>query len=296
MKITLAGGSGFLGTALRNYFEAKGHLVRNLTRKPKKLNDVYWDGKNTGNWMSEIKDTEILINLAGKSVDCRYTEINRKKILDSRTDSTRILHRMVKEMSLKPKVWINASSATAYIHSDTLSHTEDRGIVGDDFSMNVVKNWESEFFRHAYAGTRQIAIRTSIVLGKKGGAYPKMKLLARFGMGGYQGLGIQKVSWIHLEDFCRGVEFLIQNQELEGIVNLTSPHIVSNAELMKAIRQRTGVAYGLNQARWLLELGAAIVGTETELLLKSRSVYPLKLLKAGFTFKYPALENAIKAL
>lgn len=296
MKIVIAGGTGFLGNALRDHFRSLRHEVQVLTRKPRGPGDVAWDGQGPGDWSRLLDGADVLINLAGRSVDCRYTAANRKQVLSSRILSTRALQQAVNDCRQPPRLWINASSATAYIHATTVLMDEYSGIVGDDFSMNVCKAWESEFFRTGNDAVRKVAIRTSIVLGNTGGAYPRLKTLVRAGMGGCQGRGDQMVSWIHLEDFCRALDFIITESTLNGIVNVTAPNPVANRDFMAALRRRCHMPFGCRLPVWLLEPGAALIGTETELLLKSRNVFPQKLLEAGFVFQYPVVDAALQYL
>ena len=296
MKIIIAAGTGFLGKNLEQYFAAKGHHVYILTRNPKRRNEFHWDARNLGEWKNLLENADVLINLAGKSVDCRYTPKNKQEIYDSRINSTNVLQQAVDQCRSKPKIWLNASSATIYIHSETQVNTEENGIVGDDFSMNICKNWEQEFFKTNTEKVRKVALRTSIVLGSNGGAFPKMKMLTKFGLGGKQGRGNQNVSWIHIEDFCRAVEHLIDQEHISGAINITAPNPLSNEAFMKKLRQEMKIPFGLNAAVWQLEIASVFLKTETELLLKSRNVYPEKLVKSGFFFTYPTIEMALEDL
>ncbi|WP_294286461.1 TIGR01777 family oxidoreductase [uncultured Chryseobacterium sp.] len=296
MKIIIAAGTGFLGKNLEQYFTDKGHQVYILTRNPKRRNEFHWDARTLGEWKNLLENADVLINLAGKSVDCRYTPKNKQEIYDSRIKSTNILQQAVDQCKSKPKVWLNAGSATIYIHSETQLNTEENGIIGDDFSMNICKSWEQEFFSTNTGNVRKVALRTSIVLGKNGGAFPKMKMLTKFGLGGKQGLGNQKVSWIHIEDFCRAVEYSINDESISGAINITAPNPLSNEAFMKKLRQEMKIPVGLNAAVWQLEIASVFLRTETELLLKSRNVYPEKLVKSGFRFIYPTIERAFKDL
>ncbi len=295
MNILLAGGSGFLGTELKKYFKASGHQVSVLSRKPGQ-EEIGWDGKTLGDWIRVIEGADVLLNLSGKSVDCRYTAKNKAQILSSRIEPTHVLHEAILAAARKPKLWINASSATIYIHAETELMTEDTGRVGDDFSMNICKSWELEFFAKTYPEMRQVALRTSIVLGNGGGAFPKLKGVTKVGLGSRQGRGNQMVSWIHIADFCAAVQFVIDHDELDGAVNITSPHPIGNETLMKALRKKYRMPFGISQPVALLEIGAMILGTETELLLKSRKVYPGKLMQSGFQFSYPKIEDALRFL
>jgi hypothetical protein len=201
----------------------------------------------------------------------------------------------MEKAKVKPKVFINSSTATIYIHAETTINTEEIGVIGDDFSMNIAKSWEKEFFSTTVDGVRKIALRTSIVLGKDGGAFPKLKTITRLGMGGKQGRGDQFISWIHIADFCRAIDFLIHT-DLSGPVNITAPKPKSNVDFMRVLRNQLGVPMGISQPVWLLELASAIIKTETELLLKSRYVYPQRLLDAGFQFQFETVEECLKDL
>ena len=296
MKITIAAGTGFLGKNLERYFTEKGNQVYILTRNPKRKNEIYWDAKTLGEWKNYIENTDVLINLTGKSVDCRYNEKNKQEIYSSRIESTKILQQAIDQCINKPKVWLNASSATIYVHSETHLNTEENGIIGDDFSMNICKSWENEFFKGNSDNVRKVALRTSIVLGNNGGAFPKLKMLTKFGLGGKQGRGNQNVSWIHIEDFCRAVEFIIDNENISGGINVTAPNPLCNEDFMRKLRQQMKVPFGLNSTVWQLEIASLFLNTETELLLKSRNVYPDKLMKSGFQFSYSEIDLAFKNL
>lgn len=296
MKIIIAGGNGFLGENLSLYFKNKGAEVLILTRNPQQKNNIKWDAKSLGEWQKSLEKADILINLVGKSVDCRYTEANKKEILNSRIDTTKILQKAIDNCQQPPKVWLNSSSATIYIHSENKLMTEANGVIGDDFSMTVCKKWEKEFFKGRNQTTRKVALRTSIVLGKNGGAFPKLKTITKLGLGGKQGNGNQKVSWIHIHDFCRAVEFIIENKEIEGSINITSPNPIANYEIMKLIRKSFKIPIGIPSPKFLLEIASFFLRTETELLLKSRNVYPERLLKSGFQFNFERFEEAVQNL
>lgn len=296
MKIIIAGGSGFLGTNLSHFFEKKGHQVWILTRNPTSKNEIFWDAKNLGQWTEFLDKSDVLINLTGKSVDCRYTEKSKKEILDSRIQSTFVLQKAIDTIENPPRIWINSSSATIYVHSEKHLNTEENGIIGDDFSMNICKSWEKEFFKVNSENVRKVAIRTSIVLGKDGGAFPKFLQVSKLGLGGKQGNGNQKVSWIHIEDFCNAINFIIENTQLKGAINITAPVPTSNDLLMKEIRRQKKIPFGIDSPVWLLELGAIFINTETELMLKSRNVYPKRLIDEGFVFKFNEIDEAIRNL
>ena len=295
-KIIIAGGSGFLGKALEKRFAEKGDDLYILTRNPKANNHHKWDAKTKGTWANHLNKADILINLTGKSVDCRYTEANKAAILNSRIESTQVLNKVVAELEHPPKVWVNAGSATIYDHSYNHLNTEANGIIGNDFSMNVCKQWEAAFFEKDIPKVRKIVARTSIVLGNNAGAFLKLKQITKLGLGGKQGNGKQRFSWIHIDDFCRAIEYLIEQSNIEREVNVTAPQPENNTILMQLLREKYKMPFGLPQPKWLLEIGAFLIRTETELLLKSRYVYPEKLVNNGFEFEYPTLELALENL
>ncbi|MEM6515395.1 MAG: TIGR01777 family oxidoreductase [Bacteroidota bacterium] len=295
-SITIAGGSGFLGGILEKYFKNKGFIINILTRNPKRNNEYYWNGTDLGEWQSVINGTDILINLAGRSVDCRYNDKNKKEILDSRVNSTHVLALAINLSEPPPKIWINSSTATIYNSSLEKQMTERNGDIGDDFSMNVAKSWEAAFNSTTNPKTRKLILRTAIVLGKKGGPLKPLKQLTKLGLGGKQGSGQQKVSWIHENDFARAIEFLINAENLRGSFNLSTPTPITNIELMSGLRKALGIPIGLSQPKSLIEFGAKLIGTEAELVLKSRNVIPERLLENGFVFLYDDIEMAFKNL
>lgn len=296
MKIVIAGGTGFLGKALQKYFSEKKYEVLILTRKPKKSNEVYWDAVNIGDWIKVLACSDVLINLTGKCVDCRYTKENKRAILESRVKSTEVLQKAIHLSKTPPKVWLNSSSATIYVHAETQMMDEDSGIIGDDFSMNICKSWEKAFLADTSVSIRKVALRTSIVLGNEGGGLPKMKMISRLGLGGKQGSGEQMMSWIHEKDFCRAVEFIIEHNELTEKVNIAAPNPLKNEDFMKRLRKSMGIPIGVNSPVFLLELASFFIRTETELVLKSRNVYPKRLVETGFQFEFPTINQAFADL
>lgn len=294
--ITIAGGSGFLGQVLENHFSKKGYTIYILTRSPQRNNELYWNAKDIGNWTEVLEQTDILINLTGKSVDCRYTDKNKALIYDSRIDSTHLLGLAINLCNQPPSIWINSSTATIYKHSTDKRMTEDNGDIGNDFSMNIAKSWEKTFYSITNPKTRKIALRTSIVLGKNGGAIKPLKNLVRLGLGGKQASGNQKVSWIHQFDFARAVEFLITNNQLSGSFNLSVPNPTNNKTLMKTFRKVMKAPIGISHPKWLVKFGAKLIGTEPELVLKSRNVVPKRLIKNNFQFQFIDIEKALSDL
>ena len=294
MKIVIAGGKGYLGSVLEKYFLEEE--IKILTRKPVKSNHIYWDGQSLGKWQKSLEEADVLINLAGKSVDCRYTPNNKEEILYSRLESTQILGEALQQCNTPPKVWVNASSATIYQHSTDQPMDEKTGKIGEDFSMNVCKAWENEFFSHRLNRVRQVAIRTAIVIGKTSPAFGKLKWLSLLGMGGKSGTGKQMVSWLHEEDFARALAFIIDLPSIRGVVNVAAPYPIQNHAFMKNLRIALGVPLGISHPKWLVKIGAWLMGTESELVLKSRYVVPNKLIKAGFIFRYRRVSAAFKTI
>ncbi|HZY79201.1 MAG TPA: TIGR01777 family oxidoreductase [Cyclobacteriaceae bacterium] len=287
-KIVIAGGSGFVGRALTKHFSAFYHVIV-LSRA------TNWDGRTLGAWVNELDGAYALINLTGKNVNCRYTGKNRKEILDSRVLSTKILGEAIRKVSDPPKVWIQMSSATIYRHSEDKPNDETFGEIGADFSMNVCKAWEKAFNEIQMSDIRRVIMRTSIVMGNDGGAFPPLKKLVKSGLGGKQGKGTQMVSWIHVEDIVGVVEWMLQGSA-SGVYNVTAPQPVSNRIFMKQLRAAYKAWIAFPATEWMLKIGARLIGTETELVLKSRWVIPKRLIQDGYRFKFPTLESALKEL
>lgn len=295
-KIIIAAGTGFLGQVLETHLTDKGYHVVILTRNPKKTNHVFWSAKELGIWKNELEGAYALINLTGKSVDCRYNQKNKDLIYSSRIDSTNVLGEAIQLCNQAPKIWINSSTATIYRYSLDKEMTEEYGEIGTDFSMNIAKSWEKAFYSHSLPSTRQIAIRTSIVLGKNGGALIPLKSITKFGFGGNQGNGKQKVSFIHEHDFARAIAFLLEKETIFGNINVTTPYPSDNKTLMSLIRKELKIPFGITQPKWLLKIGAFLIGTEAELVLKSRNVIPKRLLDNGFIFKYETIHATLNNL
>jgi uncharacterized protein (TIGR01777 family) len=298
-KLIIAAGTGFLGNVLNQHFKNKFEEIVILTRGKSKIKNqikyVNWNAKSFSGWEKELENTDVVINLAGKSVDCRYTEKNKAEILASRIDSTKILNEAILQCENPPKHFINSSTATIYRHSEDKEMDEYTGEIGNDFSMNVAKTWEKTFYEVETLKTLKTAIRTSIVLGKNGGAFIPLKKLTQFGLGGKNGNGSQLVSWIHEKDFARAIEFIIE-KKLSGSINVVSPKPIRNYEFMKKLQKAIGIPFGLPISKTLLEFGARIINTETELILKSRNVIPKRLTENGFEFEYADLDKTFKNL
>lgn len=304
MKIVIPGGSGQVGTLLARAFAADGHEVVVLSRKPTpaRWRVVPWDAKTTGEWVEELDGADVVVNLAGRSVNCRYTAANRHEIKQSRIDSTRAVGRAIATSAHPPRVWLQASTATIYAHRYDAPNDEFTGVLGgteDDtpdtwrFSTDVAKNWEAAAEETPTPHTRRVLARAAMTMTPdRGGVFDVLLGLVRKGLGGRNGDGRQYVSWVHGDDFVRAVYAMIENPHLSGPVNVCSPHPLPNVEFMRELRAAAGVKVGLPAMAWMIEVGAFVLRTESELLLKSRRVIPGKLLNAGFEFGFPTWPDA----
>ncbi|BCW39145.1 NAD-dependent epimerase [Arthrobacter sp. StoSoilB3] len=290
--VVIAGASGFIGSYFRRRFADAGWQVRTVGRGPS--SDAQWN--DDGAITKALDGTELLVNLAGRSVNCRYDERHRQEILDSRVLTTRALGRAVAACDEPPRTWINSSTGTIYRHAEDRPQSEIAGELGSGFSVDVARAWEDELASAVVPETRKIPLRIAIVLGPGGGVMTPFRNLARLGLGGHMGPGTQKFSWIHVEDLFRTVLFLHARPELSGPVNAASPYTVDNRELMALVRRSLGIAFGVPTPSWLLEAGSVLIRTQTELVLKSRWVEPRKLLDAGFAFEYPSLAGALNEI
>ncbi|MBE7174766.1 MAG: TIGR01777 family protein [Mucilaginibacter polytrichastri] len=297
-KIILAGGNGYLGRVFAKYYQPLATEVVILSRKAHphtgNVRTVVWDGRTESGWISELEGADLVINLCGKNVNCRYTPENREAIRTSRKWPTEALGSAIAKCSAPPKCWINIVSATIYRHAEDRPQDEENGEYGSGFSVDVCRMWEDTFFGCDTPGTRKVALRMSIVIGRSDGAFPRLMNLVRAGLGGMQGNGRQYMSWVHEHDAARCTEFILENSSISGVLNCTAPSPVSNSEFMRTIRETYGFPFGLPSPAWLLDLGAKLIGTETELILKSRWVLPKRLLNAGFVFQFPEAGHAIR--
>lgn len=297
-RIVLAGGSGYLGRVLADYYKDKAEDIVILSRKAHapqgNVRYLVWDGRTSGPWVEALEGCGLLINLSGKNVNCRYTEKNRREIFSSRLEPTKVLGEAIKSLKTPPKMWIQAASATIYRHAEDRHQDEETGELGSGFSVDVCRAWESVFWEQETPGTIKVVLRIGLVLGRSDGVFPRLKNLVRLGLGGHQGTGLQYISWIHEHDFARITEWTFEHGKDRDILNCVSPQGSHNKEFMRLIRNSYGISFGLPAPQWLLEIGAAIIGTETELILKSRWVYPARLLQRGFRFSFPEPGEAVR--
>lgn len=313
LRIVIPGGSGQVGRMLAAYFQEREHFVTVLTRGPYTApwQTVHWDGINPGPWIQTLEGADVCIHLSGRSVNCRATAKNRKQLYDSRIGTTRLVGDAISVLDNPPRVWLNASTATIYRHALDRDMDEVTGEIGGyewisnrrrapakwNWTIELVKNWEAAFFEAKTPRTRKVALRTSLVFGAAPGSiFEVFSNLVRASLGGKQGSGRQYVSWIHETDYARAVEFLIEHDELNGPVNLTSPNPLPNREFMQALRDAWEVPNGLPAPAPLIRLGALFLRTEPELVLKSRRVVPARLLEAGFKFEFPTWTAAAQDL
>jgi uncharacterized protein len=318
LRIVIPGGSGQVGQMLARHLQQRGHHVTVLTRGPyaAQWQTVHWDGEHIGPWTETLEGADVCINLAGRSVNCRYTAENRATIYNSRINSTRLLGSVIAGLAEPPRVWLNASTATIYRHTMNRPGldwpmNESNGELGGNeliggrrrapdtwnFSIGVAKDWETTFFAAPTPRTRKVAMRSAITfIPTPGNAFAILLNLVRFSLGGTQGSGRQFVSWIHEADFVRAVEFLIDHEEMDGVVNIASPNPLPNREFMEALRDAWGMPNGFPAPAPLIELAAFFLRTESELVLKSRRVVPGRLLDAGFEFEFPEWREAAEDL
>lgn len=308
MKIVIPGGSGQVGTVLARHFHAEGHEVIVFSRSRKNLpwKVVQWDGQTLGAWVKELEGADALINLTGRVVHCRYNYKNRCEIWSSRTRSVRILGKALSSLTIPPRVWLQAGTATIYEHRFDAPHDEYTAVIGGTetnspekwkFSIDVARAWEGEFALIDAPRTRKVILRSAMTMSdEKDSIFDYLLWLVRMGIGGTAGSGNQYISWIHYEDFINAIKFLIANDQIAGAVNLASPHPLPNKDFMSLLRQAWGQKLALPVYEWMLEIGAVFLRTESELVLKSRRVVPGRLLDAGFQFQFPSWETASQDL
>ena len=304
MKIVIPGGSGQVGSILARAFQKDGHEVIVLSRGAKKSawRIVEWDAETLGDWAGEFENADVVINLAGRSVNCRYNAENRREIIESRVKSTVIVGEAIGKASNPPKVWLQSATATIYAHRYDAPNDELTGIIGGaepdapdawNFSIDVAKSWERAANEADTPRTRKVLLRSAMTMSPdKNGIFDVMLGLVRKGLGGTSGDGRQYLSWIHDADFVRAIYWLIEHEELSGAVNLAAPNPLPNAEFMRILREAWGTKIGLPASEWMLKIGVIFMRTETELVLKSRRVVPTRLLESGFKFEFPNWEEA----
>lgn len=306
MKVVIPGGTGQVGTILDRALTAQGHHVVLLTRSPAGPRQVRWDGSTLGDWARQINGSDVVINLAGRSVSCRYTAANLEAMMSSRVRSAQVVGEAIAEAARPPAVWLQMSTATIYAHRFDAANDEDDGLIGGGerdvpgywaYSVKIAQNWEAAQEQAATPDTRKVALRSAMVMSPdRGGVFDVLSWLARLGLGGPVAGGGQYVSWIHDRDFTRAVRFLIERDDLAGAVNLAAPNPLPQREFMRALRSAWRMPVGLPATRWMAEIGAFVIRSDTELLLKSRRVTPGRLVGAGFTFDHLEWTDAVTDL
>jgi uncharacterized protein (TIGR01777 family) len=309
MKLILAGGSGLLGTMLAKAYHGEGHEVVVLSRKPADApwRVVRWDAVSSGPWTSELEGADVVANLAGRSINCRYTPENRRLIKESRVLSTRLIGQAINASKRPPKVWLQPSTVTIYAHRFDAPNDEQTGLLESAtdpnlpdtwrFTVDVANAWEAAAKEAFTPNTRKVFLRISIVMSPdRGSAFDILLRLVRYGLGGTVGSGNQYVSWIHGVDFVQAIRWIIGHDSIEGPVNMAAPHSTQNADFMRALRQAWGIPIGMPAPAWMLEIGSFLMRTESELVLKSRRVVPTRLLESGFTFQFPSWPEAARDL
>jgi uncharacterized protein (TIGR01777 family) len=296
MKIVIPGGTGRLGALLERAWRAAGHEVVVLARNPARVHEIRWDGEHLGPWAAAVDGSDVVVNLAGRSVGCRYTPANLREMMDSRVNSARVVGEAIAAAERPPRVWLQMSTATYYAHRFDAANDEATGVRGGmepdvpgywGYSVEIARAWEAELERADTPDTRKVALRTAMVMAPDhGGTFDVLSRLARLGLGGPVAGGAQYVSWIHDQDFARALDFLIDRADLAGPVNLAAPEPLPHRAFMRALCEAWGVPVGLPATRWMAELGAFALRADTELLLKSRRVVPGRLLDAGFAFEH----------
>jgi uncharacterized protein (TIGR01777 family) len=298
-KVIIAGGTGFIGRYLSEHYLKKGFDVVVLSRGESKtehhIRYVSWDGKTVSDWQNELENAYVLINLSGTSVAVRHNSENKKAILNSRIDTTKVLNKAVSACKNPPKYWMNSSGATIYKTSFNQSRDEYFKEIEPEFLTEVIKAWEEEFFKNPNPKIKKLALRTTIVLGKSGDTFEKLNQLSKLGLGGKQGSGKQVMSWIHIEDYARIIDFAIENN-LEGCINMASPNPVTNSDMMRAFRKANKVWLGIPTPEFLLKIGTKIIGVEPDFVLKSYNVVSTRLKENSFEFKFPTISKALKDL
>lgn len=302
MKLVIPGGTGQVGTVLDRALTAAGHEVVILTRRPARERELPWDGRTLGPWAAAIDGADVVINLAGRSVSCRYTPANLREMMDSRVESARVVGEAVAAAARPPRVWLQMSTATVYAHRFDAPNDEATGVIGGgepgvprywSYSVRIAEEWERAQAEADTPSTRKVALRAAMVMSPdRGGVFDVLLRMARLGLGGPVAGGAQYVSWIHEDDFVRAVEFLIGRDDLDGPVNLASPGPLPQRAFMRALRKAWGMPVGLPATAWMAEIGALALRSDTELLLKSRRVVPGRLLDAGFAFDRPRWPEA----
>src|ERR1051325_1031914 len=295
-RIILAGGSGFLGTLLARALAARGDSVVVLTRRPSlredEVREESWDGRTVGHWAGLLNGAHGVFNFAGRSIDCRFTEKNRREIIASRVNSTRAIGEAIRRCAEPPAVWVQAAGDAIYGDSDDRWHDE-TSPPGAGFLVETCRLWEQAFNESPTPKTRRMLTRIGFVLSAEGGALPKLAGLARWGLGGRAGNGRQYISWIHAQDLVRIFLRALDSQGMEGVFNATAPNPVTNDEFMRDLRRALHRPWSPPVPAWAVRVGGWLMGTEPALALTGRRCRPKRLGGFGFWFRFPGLGRAL---
>lgn len=304
-RVLIFGGTGHMGAAIKRHLDPAEYKITVVTRNPKSADEIQWDARTLGPWVDALDGAEVVMNLAGRRVHCRYNEANKKEMMDSRILSTRILGEAISQCPNPPKVWLQASTATLYAHTFGPANDDVTGVMAGSepdapaewkYSIEIGTKWEEALNQAVTPNTRKVAMRTAIMMGiDKESALDVFSGLTRKGLGGRLASGKQWVSWVHELDMVRAIQFLIES-DLEGPVNIASPNPLPQAEFAKELRQAWGIPFGLPATPWMIAIGAWFMDGDSEIVLKSRRVVPKRLTDAGFQFQFPEFGPAVRDL
>ena len=297
-RIIIAGGSGFIGTVLGHELVRRGYEVIVLTRRARRRNDgireVVWDGEHGGDWVDFLEGAEAVINLTGRSINCRHTPENLREIIASRVNSVNALAAALVSLKKAPRVWVQASATGFYGDTADLA-CDENAPAGKDSLAQICEQWENAFHSAVAPTTRKVVLRIGFVLGRESGALPVLARLTKCFLGGAVGRGKQFISWIHLVDLVQMFVVAIENETLVGTFNAVAPNAVTNAEFMRELRRALHRPWSPPAPVFTVKIGSRLLGSEASLALVSQRCVAKKFQAAGFAFQFstlrPALEN-----
>jgi uncharacterized protein len=298
-RVVLAGGSGFLGRALAKELIARNYEVVVLTRSPRKqtggIKEVLWDGEHLGEWIQFLDGAEAAVNLAGRSIQCRYTPENLRELVASRVNSVKAIGAAIYHVTLPPRTWVQAGAIGFYGDPKDLWRDE-TSPAGNDTLAGICQPWEDAFNSISATKTRRALLRIGFVLGRDGGALPVLTRFTKWFLGGTVGNGGQFISWIHVDDLSRMFIEAIERDELAGTFNAVGPKPVTNREFMRELRHALNRPWSPPAPEWAVKLGSRLMGTEPSLALAGCRVETKRFLENGFKFQFPELSGALKNL
>ena len=298
-RIVIAGGSGFIGTALAAEFARRGYAVVVLTRSPRApvagIREVAWDAKNPGAWTAELDGAEAVINLTGKNINCPHTPENLRALTASRVDSVNAIAAAISRAQPPPRVWVQAS-ATGFYGGNSDRWCDENAPAGGDALANICRAWETAFAVANLPSTRRVTLRIGFVLGRAGGALRVLARLTKWFLGGAAGSGRQFISWIHLTDLTRIFVTAVEQEDFSGPFNAVAPNPVTNAVFMRELRRALHRPWSPPVPAFAVKLGAKLLGSEPSLALTGQRCAPKRLAAAGFKFQFPELPPALAEL